>query len=49
MTDDEFKRLLYKKLEEDKKNEGILTNRLYNQTQKLPKENTIKKYKPKPN
>ena len=29
MTDDEFKRLLYRKLEEDKKNEGILTTRIY--------------------
>lgn len=29
MTDDEFKKHLYRQLEEDKKNHGILTNRLY--------------------
>ena len=34
MTDDEFKKQLYKQLEEDKKNQGILTNRLYPATKK---------------
>ena len=29
MTDDEFKKHLYKQLEEDKKNQGVLTNQLY--------------------
>lgn len=40
MTDDEFKRHLYKRLEEDKKNENILTSRLYSKqtTQKPAKE-----------
>jgi hypothetical protein len=33
MTDDEFKKHLYKQLEEDKKNQGILTNRLYPKSQ----------------
>jgi hypothetical protein len=29
MTDDEFKKHLYKQLDEDKKNHGKLTNQLY--------------------
>jgi hypothetical protein len=33
MTDDEFKRHLYRKLEEDKRNEGILTTRIYHKPQ----------------
>jgi hypothetical protein len=30
MTDDEFKKHLYRQLEEDKKNQRVLTHRLYN-------------------
>jgi len=41
MTDDEFKRHLYKQLIEDKKNEGILTTRIYPKSQ-------YNKPKPKP-
>ena len=29
MTDDEFKKHLYRQLAEDKKNQGLLTNQLY--------------------
>jgi len=47
MTDDEFKRHLYKKLEEDRRNEGILTNRLYNRPQKDTKVNKVARPKPK--
>ena len=42
MTDDDFKRLLYRKLEEDKRNEGILTTRIYHKPQ------TSNRPKPKP-
>jgi hypothetical protein len=41
MTDDEFKRHLYKQLAEDEKNKGILTNRIYSKSQ-------FSKAKPKP-
>ena len=49
MTDDEFKKHLYKQLEEDKKNQGILTNRLYPQPKKLNKYNHAKNNKKNPN
>lgn len=32
MTDDEFKKHLYKQLQEDKKNHGILTTQLYSKS-----------------
>ena len=45
MTDDEFKRLLYKRLEEDKRNERVLTHRLY--PQKEQKNKSVRNLKPK--
>lgn len=45
MTDEEFKRHLYKKLAEDKKNEGVLTNRLYPQKESKNNNNTYPKSK----
>lgn len=50
MTDDEFKRHLYRQMEVDKKNAGILTHRLYNnkqQTQTQNKQNTPRNPKSK--
>ena len=46
MTDDEFKKHLYKQLEEDKKNQRILTHQLYRQSK--PK-NSNKYVHEKPN
>lgn len=51
MTDDEFKKHLYRQLEEDKKNQGVLTNRLYAnaRTKKPNKYNYEKPNKKTPN
>jgi hypothetical protein len=40
MTDNEFKKHLYKQLEADEKNKGVLTNQLY----PTPKKKTANKY-----
>jgi hypothetical protein len=40
MTDDDFKRHLHRQLEEDKKNHGQLTNRIFAK----PKTNSSNKY-----
>ncbi len=43
MNDNDFKKLLYKQLEEDKKNQGILTNQLYKKPNKIKNEKPNKK------
>lgn len=46
MTDDEFKKHLYKQLEADEKNKGVLTNRLYpTKTKKDVNQQCPRKYK----
>lgn len=45
MTDDEFKKHLYRQLEEDKKNANVLTTRLYTK-QKEHKPTRVKPKKP---
>jgi hypothetical protein len=48
MTDDEFKKHLYKQLEEDKKNQGVLTNRLYPESKnKKPNKYSYEKHSQK--
>lgn len=45
MTDDEFKKHLYKLMAEDKKNERVMTTKLYPQKDQKNKTNTYNKSK----
>lgn len=45
MTDDEFKRHLYKQMAEDKKNERVLTHQLYKKERPKNNNNTYTKSK----
>ena len=47
MTDDQFKKLLYRQMEEDKKNRGILTTQLYKPRHKKPDKYNYEKPKQK--
>ena len=47
MTDDEFKKHLYKQLQEDKKNHGVLTTQLYKNKPKKPNKYNYEKTNPK--